>query len=339
MRGGTFYNLPATSNIIIMKQLLPVFFLLPLLSLSQTTPVKIIDINKAAYKILHIGEKPDFVATDGGDAWVIDDHQSRIIKISPNSSTPLLRISVPEACTAPITGFNAVWVMSCSEKKIYKIDHITGTVLAKINTGMADPNGEMSLATGGGSVWLLSDSTGILTRIDPVTNTVIHKITVLPHSYCAAFGHNAIWVSNYDNNSVQKIDMATNRVTATIAVGARPRFLTATDQAVWTLNQGDGTVTRINPSTNKVLATIDVAARGGGGDICADAKNVWVVSTNPAKPVQTISVSTNRIQILYLQKSTDTKPLKVDGGVRISKNYVWISGYHSKTVWVIKNIN
>ena len=224
MRGGTFYNLPATSNIIIMKQLLPVFFLLPLLSLSQTTPVKIIDINKAAYKILHIGEKPDFVATDGGDAWVIDDHQSRIIKISPNSSTPLLRISVPEACTAPITGFNAVWVMSCSEKKIYKIDHITGTVLAKINTGMADPNGEMSLATGGGSVWLLSDSTGILTRIDPVTNTVIHKITVLPHSYCAAFGHNAIWVSNYDNNSVQKIDMATNRVTATIAVGARPRF-------------------------------------------------------------------------------------------------------------------
>lgn len=325
-----------TSNITIMKPRFFPFLLFPLLSISQNGPVKLVDIHTAAYQTLRVGEKPDFIATDGDNAWVIDDHQNRIIKLSPNNNTPLLLIHIPEACTAPIVGFNAVWVMSCSEKKLYKVDHTTGTILAKIPTGLADEKGEMSLAIGGGSVWLLSDSTGVLTRIDPVTNAVQNKIMVLPHSYCAAFGHNAIWVTNYRNNSVQKIDMATNSVTTTIGVGAKPRFLTAGDQGVWTLNQEDGTVSKINPLSNKVVATINVHAIGAGGDITADSRNVWVVSTNPENPVQTINALTNRIETIYQQKSTDKKALKVDGGVRISKNYVWISGYHSKTVWVLK---
>ena len=319
-----------------MKSSIFLLILAPLLSFSQNNTFKKVDIASAAYKTLTVGVKPDFIALDGDNAWVVDDHQNRLLKISPNSNTPLLTVAVPEACTAPAFGFNAVWIMSCTEKKLYKIDHNTGIVLAKINTGIADPNGEMCLAVGGGSVWLLSDSTGTLTRVDPINNKVQNKIPVLPFSYGAAFGHNAIWVSNYRNNSVQKIDIITNRVSTTIAVGPRPRFLSATDNNVFTLNQGDGTVSRIDASSNKLVATINAGARGGGGDICADAKSVWVVATNPEKPVQRIHIASNRIETLYTQTVNGKKAEKVDGAVRISKNFVWISGYHSRTVWVIK---
>lgn len=287
--------------------------------------------------MLTVGVKPDFIAIDGEtDAWVVDDHQNRVIKISINTSKPLLLVPVPEACTSPVVGFNALWVMSCTEKKLYRIDHNTGKVLAKISTGIADAGGEMSLSVADGSVWLMSDSSGTLTRVNPVTNAVAARIKVLPHSYTTVSGHNSLWISNYNNNSVQRIDPRTNTVTATVPVGAKPRFITAGTGGIWTLNQGDGTVSRIDPLTNKVVATTNVKAIGSGGDITADAGKVWIVSTNPERPVQTINTATNRVETIYSQNKVPGKEFKVDGAARVSAKYIWISGYHSKTVWIIK---
>ncbi len=215
-----------------MKRYLFLLVSIPVFSFSQTAAIKKVDLDKAAYKILHVGIKPDFITTDGDDAWVIDDHQNRILKISFKSGLPLLAVAIPEAGTAPVVAFNSVWVMSCTEKKLYRVDHTTGKIIAKIPTGMADTNGEMSLAAGDGSIWLLSDSTGVLMRIDPANNSIQKKIAVKPHSYCAAFGYDAIWITNYATNSVQRIDPKTNTVTATIPVGKKPRFLTVGAKAV-----------------------------------------------------------------------------------------------------------
>ena len=319
-----------------MKLLLPLVFIMPLVSISQPPEPKIVDLDKVAFRILKVGVKPDFIATDQDDAWVIDDHQSRIIKISAERKAPLLVVHVPDACTAPILGFSAIWVMSCSEKCLYKIDHLKGNILARIPTGMADEQGEMSLAVGDGSVWLLSDSTGVLARIDPATNSVLRKIVVKPHSFCVAFGHHSAWVTNYHDNSVQRIDPATNSVVATIPVGAKPRFITAGGKGVCTLNQGDGTVSRIDPLSNKTFATINVEAVGGGGDIASDTAGIWVSSTNTKRPILTINELSNTIETVYRQNTADKKMFKVDGAVRVSKNYIWVSGYYSKTVWVLK---
>ena len=311
-------------------------FLLPFVTKGQSDTIKIFDINKAAYKVLKVGVKPDFIALDGDDAWVVDDHQSRVIKISPDTDSALLIVLVPEACTAPIVGFNALWVMSCTEKTLYRIDHNTGAIVAKIATGMAEGNGEMSLAVADGSVWLLSDSSGILIRVDPKTNTIQKRIIVLPNSYGVAFGNDAIWVSNHLNNSVQKVSVQTNAVIATIPVGLKPRFIAATNNNVWTLNQGDGTVSKIDAGANKVIATINVKAVGGGGDIAADLNKVWVVSTNPEVPLQTIDVNSNAVTAIYQQSHENGRIVKVDGAVRISDKFVWVSGYYSKNIWILK---
>lgn len=312
-------------------------FFLPLFVKAQIDTIKIIDINKAAYKILSIGIKPDFIALDGDNAWVVDDHQSRVIKISPGIDSSLLVVAVPEACTAPIVGFNALWIMSCTEKILYRINHYTGAIVAKIATGMAETNGEMSLAIGDGSVWLLSDSAGVLIRVDPKTNSIQKRIIVKPNSYGVAFGHHFIWVTNYGTNSVQKINTKTNKIVATISTGIKPRFIAATSKGVYTLNQGDGTVSFIDPVSNKLVASIDVKAIGNGGDIAADLNKVWVVSTNPLRPVQSINVRSKGIEAIYQQKLVAGEILKVDGAVRVSGKFIWISGYYDKKVWVLKN--
>jgi len=321
---------------VFMKLFLFIFLVIPFVTNSQQTVPAIVSIDKEAFRIVRAAENPDFIATYQDNAWIIDDNQSRVLKISPESKTALLTIPVPNACSAPITGFDAVWVMSCSEKTLYKIDLVNGNILTKIKTGIADRNGEMSLASGDGSIWLLSDSSGILSRINPVTNLVEKRIIVKPHSYCAVSGHNSIWITNYLDNSVQRINTKTNSVTATIPVGMKPRFLTAGEHGLWTLNQGDGTVSKIDPSLNKMTASIDVKAPGGGGDICAGSGKVWVISTNTERPVQVINQLTNNIETIYTQVPPAGLPFKADGAVRLSENFVWISGYYSKTIWILK---
>ena len=319
-----------------MKYMLLIAVLFPVVLNAQSVKPVTRDINASSYKTIALPERPDFLTTDQDNAWVIDDKGNRIQKISISHSNPLLTVTIPGACAAPVAGFNAVWVMSCSEKTLYKINRNTGAIIKKIYTGVADSNGEMSLASGDGSVWLLSDSTGILSRINPNSNKIEASIRVKPHSYCAGFGYHAVWITNTDSNSVQRIDVKTNSVVSTIMVGKRPRFLSVGANSVWTLNQGDGTVSKIDPYSNKMIATIDADAKGGGGDIAAGSSKVWIVSTNTKRPVQTINTKTNQVEKIYTQNSSNEKDMRVDGAVRVSKKYIWVTGLYRKAVWVFK---
>ncbi|HTI12061.1 MAG TPA: YncE family protein [Puia sp.] len=303
----------------------------------QTTP-PVTDINKACYKTIEVRERPDFIAVQENYAWVIDDNNSLIKRLSVDHTKPLIAIKVPAACAAPVIAFEAVWVISCAEGSLYKIDKNTGRILTKIAVGIADPHGEMSLAAGDRSVWLLSDSSGVLTRINPRTNRVEATIRVNPHSYCAGYGYNAVWVTSTGESTVQKIDVQTNTVVATIPVGKNPRFISVGSKGIWTLNQGEGTVSRIDAATNKVTATIDVHAKGGGGDIAEDGSKVWVVSTNTNRPVQVINTTNNEIEAIYGEASETGKDSRVDGAVRASGKYIWVSGLYRQKVWVFKKI-
>jgi hypothetical protein len=82
--------------------------------------------------------------------------------------------------------------------------------------------------------------------------------------------------------------------------------------------------------------TTNVKAVGGGGDITCSPGKIWVVSTNTQRPIQVINASTNKVETIYSQTPNAGKPFKVDGAARVSDNFVWLSGYHSKTIWIFK---
>jgi len=64
----------------------------------------------------------------------------------------------------------------------------SGKLQAVIKTGLADPEGELSIAYGANSIWVLSDKEGELSRIDPGTNSVSSKIKVESNSFALTFG-------------------------------------------------------------------------------------------------------------------------------------------------------
>ncbi|MBC7895196.1 MAG: YncE family protein [Cytophagaceae bacterium] len=286
-----------------------------------------------AIATLSIPGYADFLAVDGRDVWTTN--KGRVEKLRAESPAPIASVAVPEPCGAMSVAFGSLWVANCTDSSLYRIDVATAKVVATIRTGLADPTGELSVATGAGSAWILSKASGTLSRIDPATNRVVAEIVVAPFSFAAVYGFDAVWVTNTGERgapgtgSVQRIDPRTNRVTATIPVGPVPRFLAAGEGAVWTLNQGDGTVTRIDPSTNRVVATVGLPTgmHGGGGDIAAGGGRVWVRTTRVL--LAAIDPATNGIVDVY-------GPPSGSGAVRVAGDLVWVTAHDVSKVWVLR---
>jgi YVTN family beta-propeller protein len=290
------------------------------LGLPPLTPI-----GSRATATLSIPGSADFLAADGDAAWVTNGNQ--IQKLEHGRTDPVLNATVPRACGGMVTAFNSVWVMSCRELALYRVDRTTGQVITSVKTGAAEPRGELSVAAGAGSLWVLSDSTGVLSRIDPTTNAVTERIPVLSSSFAADFGFGSVWITNTAANSVQRVDPTSNKVVATIPVGPTPRFLAVGEGGVWTLNQGDGTVTRIDPATNRVAATIAVGVPGNGGDIAAGGGRVYVRAGFVLLSV--IDPAMNRVVERF-------GPTSGSGGVRVAGNRVWVTAHDIKTVWVLE---
>jgi virginiamycin B lyase len=289
---------------------------------------KYLQISDEALATIKIEGYPDFLASDGNNVWVTNI--GKVQKLSIKSKTPVLSVNIPDPCGAPIVAKGSLWIASCKDKSVYRIDNKTGRINAIIPINISDPGGEISLAFGAGSLWILTDSTGNLSRIDTKTNKIIANIKVNPHSYCATFGFNSVWITtSEDPGFVQRIDPNRNDVVATIHVGPIPRFIAAGENGVWTLNQKDGTISHIDPYSNKLIAHIDAGVAGPGGDIATGAGKVWVRSKK-VTPLLTIDPVSNKVLNRYL-------PLCGSGAVRVSDNYVWVSAHDVNSVWILKS--
>lgn len=290
------------------------------------TAVAIADV---AVATLTIPGYPDFLAAEDRSVWTTNT--DRVEKLAVDHPEPVATIDMPGPCGAMVVAAGSMWVASCREQSIYRLDTGSRAVLARIPTGLADPDGELSLAAGAESVWVLSDAAGVLTRIDPLTNAVVARIEVMPRSYAAVFEFGSVWITSTGTADapgwVQRIDPTTNRVVAAIPVGRVPRFLAAGEGAVWTLNWGDGSVTRVDPTTNEAVATFPLGMEGGGGDIATGAGFVWVRGTKVL--LAAIDPATNAVLTIY-------GPPAGSGAVRVADDLVWVTAHDTNTVWVLK---
>lgn len=300
-------------------------------AMAEEPAVPLLSLAEHAVRTLNLPGFADFIVLDGDDAWVTN--QGRVEKLTAGSPKPIAAVQVKEPCGAMAIDFGSLWVVNCHDRTLVRVDLKSHRVLAAIPTGVADPGGELSVATGAGSVWLLTDAAGVLSRVDPLTNRVVARIPVQAHSFAAVFGFGSVWIAAASGGtqtgagSVQRIDPRSNRVLATIPVGPGPRFLAAGAAGVWTLNQGDGTVSRVSPDTNRLAATIPTEVPGPGGDIAVGAGRLWVRATRTALSV--IDPATNHITRRY-------GPPSGSGAVRANERIVWVTAHDSQTVWVLK---
>jgi DNA-binding beta-propeller fold protein YncE len=289
--------------------------------------VPLLSLPERAVHTMTIPGSADFLALEGDAAWVTNE--GRVEKLEAGSPKPIATVPLAEPCGAMAVDFGSLWVVDCHDRTLVRIDLESHRILAAIPTGVADPKGELSVATGAGSVWLLTDAAGVLSRVDPATNRVAARIPVQAHAFSAAFGFDCVWIAASADGAgaVQRIDPRSDSVVATIPVGSGPRFLAAGAGGVWTLNQGDGSVSRIDPGTDTLAATVPAEVPGAGGDIAVGAGLVWVRATRTALSV--IDPATSRITARF-------GPPCGSGAVRANERVVWVTAHDIQTVWVLE---
>ena len=288
-----------------------------------------VSIAERAIATLSVPGYVDFLAADGRGVWATNT--DRIEKFELGRANPVATVAVPGACGAMEVAYGSLWVAGCKDRSVSRVDLTSRAVVATIEMGLADSDGELSLAAGADSIWVLSDARGVLTRIDVSSNEIVGRIDVLPNSFCAAFGFDSVWITNSADEgrgatgSVQRIDSSQETVTATIPTGPDPRFLAAGEGGVWTLNWADGSVTKIDPLDN-TSTYLPLGMLGGGGDITTGAGRVWVRGAETL--LATIDPATNQIDEVF-------GPPEGSGAVRVAEDLVWVTAHDTKTVWVL----
>lgn len=185
-----------------------------------------------------------------------------------------------ETCAAPDDGFGSLWVPTCGEGAVHRVDPETGQVVATIPVTPSEFT-EGSVGAGEGGVWIVADGEScsgcILVRIDPDRNRIAARYDIPKHGTNVRAGLGGIWIAYPDTDEVLRVDPTSGTVVARIDVGDAPRFLDVGLGGVWVMNQPDGSVSHIDPKTNRVVDTIVIDESGiGGGDLTIGEGSVWV---------------------------------------------------------------
>jgi virginiamycin B lyase len=272
--------------------------------------------------VFPVAGSPDWSVVTKDAVWVSSARLNHVVQLLPATNTVGLIAYIKRPCSGLADGFGSIWVPSCGDHAIIRIDPATAKPIATIPVIPA--NSEGGITVGDNSVWIVSKPS-VLVRIDPATNKVAASIPLPSGSENPTFSNGFVWVSSFEHDSLLKIDPGSNKIIASISIGPKPRFLTSGAGSIWTLNQGDGTITRVDEKTNKVVATIPCGLQGEGGEITFGAGYVWAALFD--FPLTQVDPKTNTVTRQWAGKGGD--------GVRFGHGSIWLSNLMQQNIWRI----
>lgn len=268
-----------------------------------------------------VAGRPDWMAVTRDAVWVTSSNVNHVVRLVAKTNRPGKIVTVAQPCAGLAVGFGSLWIPSCGDHMVVRVDAKTGKLQAKVAASPADDEG--GIAVGAGSVWIVTSKDGDLVRIDPVTNAVKLHVRIPAGSFNPVFANGFIWITSNASDMLIRVDPATNRVTGEIPVGPKPRFLTVGGGSLWVLNQGDGTITRVDASTGKPTASIAAGIPGEGGEITFGDGAVW--ATVIGYPITRVSPKTNAVVGQWRGSGGDS--------IRVGHGSLWLTDLKGAKVW------
>jgi virginiamycin B lyase len=300
--------------------------------------------------------RPDWMAATSDAVWVTSSNLNHVVRLDAKSNHPGIIVPVAEPCAGLAVAFGSLWIPSCGEHAVIRVNAETGAPQAKILAAPADSEG--GIASGAGSIWIvtskqnelarneseltrneselardgsqlarngsqLARNGSELTRIDPATNAVIAHIRLPAGSFNPIFAEGSIWVSSNTSGTLVRVDPDLNKIVSETAVGPMPRFLTLGAGSIWVLNQGDGTIARVDASTGKRTALIVAGVPGHGGEVAFGAGAVWISVIG--YPITRIDPDTNTVTGQWHGEGGDS--------IRVAHGSIWLTDLTGARVW------
>jgi virginiamycin B lyase len=229
--------------------------------------------------------------------------------------------SLNSPCGGLVSAFSSLWIPTCGDQTVSRIDPKTWKVTATVSsgTGAAKP----AIAATADSVWILSDNKTTLSRIDPEQNSVVAELRLGAGCNSVTFGEAALWVTCPSENRVVRVDPEKNLVDKRIEVSGQPLALAIGETSVWVYCKKDGKIDRIDPKTNKVTKSIDLGVPGADGAIAVGQGAVW--ASLAGFPLVRIDPQTEKVVQQFWGPG--------GGSVYFGQNSLWLSNLPEGKLW------
>jgi virginiamycin B lyase len=264
---------------------------------------------------------PDWMALTDDAVWIAVSSMNRVVRLDAATNQPGTVVAVAEPCSGLVVDFGSLWIPSCRDHTVVRVDAKTGALQATIPAGPADSEG--GICSGAGSIWIVGSKESDLLRIDPTGNRVVAHIPLPPGSFNPVFADDSIWVSSNAGGTLERVNPSTNTVESETPVGPRPRFLTVGAGSVWVLNQGDGTIARVDAKTGKRTAVITAGIPGLGGEIAFGDDAVWATVFD--FPITRIDARSNEVTGQWHGAGGDS--------IRVGHDSIWLTNLKGSRIW------
>ncbi len=197
--------------------------------------------------IIPIGPADDEggIAIGAGSVWLMTDRSGHLSRIDPVSNTVIADIQTPSGSFCPLFADNFVWITSTDNNVLTKVDPSTNKAILQIAVGKKP----RFLTFGADSIWTLNQGDGTITRISTKTNQKIADIPAnLPgHGGEIAFGFGSVWAT-MPKTPITRIDAATSTITSQW-VGAGGDSIRTGLGSVWLTDYNNGKIWRLSPES------------------------------------------------------------------------------------------
>ncbi|KAA6456669.1 hypothetical protein DYQ86_24715 [Acidobacteria bacterium AB60] len=253
--------------------------------------------------------------------WVTSSSANHVVRLDAKTNKPGAIVTAAKPCSGLVADFGSLWIPSCGDHTVLRVDAVTGTLQATIAAGPADSEG--GICSGAGSIWMVVSKESDLVRIDPSANRVSATIRIPKGSFNPIFAQGSVWVSSNAGGTLVRVDPVTNSVIGETPVGPGPRFLTVGAGAIWVLNQGDGTIARVDANSGKRTALIAAGIPGLGGEIAFGNGAVWATVFD--FPMTRIDTETNTVTGQWHGAGGDS--------IRVGHGSIWLTSLMGAKVW------
>ena len=98
--------------------------------------------------------RPDWMAVTEDAVWVTSSSVNHVVRLDAKTNQSGTIVNVAKPCAGLAVGFGSLWIPSCGDHTVVRVNAETGAPQATIAVGPADSEG--GIAVGDGSVWIVT---------------------------------------------------------------------------------------------------------------------------------------------------------------------------------------
>ena len=233
---------------------------------------------------------PDWMAVTDDAVWVTSSSANHVVRLDAKTNQPGVIVTVAKPCAGLALGFGSLWIPSCGDHTVVRVDPETGAAQATVAAGPADSEGgiadrrrqrvDRDLQGQRSGAHRSGDQQRSSRTFAFRPDRSIQSSLTTP-SGSARSRRNAGAREPCDQHRGRR---NTGRAYAALSYRGRG--------SIWVLNQGDGTIARVDATTGKRTAVIAAGIPGLGGEIAFGGGAVWARSSN--FPITRIDPATNQ---------------------------------------------